>query len=52
MVLLVVKINFNIFENVILRKYFTLMLIKGMPNYHAPGDGFNELFIKEVLGHH
>lgn len=48
----VAEIDFDIFENVILPKYFTLMLIKGMTNNHALGsDGFNGLYQK-VLGHH
>jgi len=49
--LFVAEINFNIFQNIVLPKYFTLMLINGMPNNHAPGsDGFNELFYQRSVG--
>ena len=50
MVLLVVKINFDIFEIVILPKYFILMLINGMANNHAPGSGLQWILYQRSVG--
>jgi len=51
--LFVAEIDFDIFENVILPKYFTLMLIKvaSQTTMHQDQMASIELFIKKVLDH-